>query len=96
MRAHSILLKENALCKPLPLTLRNGKGYFSAKKAEKSKFFGKRVERGIFPNHLDCKKARQFQHLLLAMQHLLQNILKTLTPHVTSHCIMTFGKASSI
>ena len=47
------------------------------RKSEKSKFFGKRVERGMFPNHLGCK-AHQFQRLLLAMQHLLQNILKTL------------------
>ena len=43
----------------------------------KSKSFGNRLEREIFSNCLGYK-AHQFQRSLLAMQHLLQNILKIL------------------
>ena len=53
---------------------------------EKSNFFGKRVEWEIFQNQLGCK-VQQFQRLLSAMQHLLQNILKFNQRSLRFNCI---------
>lgn len=46
------------------------------RESKKTKFFGKRVKREIFLNHSGYK-THQIQRFLLAMQHLLANILKT-------------------